>query len=123
MSVFEVVITGLIYVFAVLLLIVLLLVVFTMLSRSKPGKRRAPGNGFGEGVDGAKESQEATGGADNAAGTAAITTGIDGSGSMETGEGTVPPEIVAAITAALTAFEEDNGRRKFKILSFRRVGR
>ncbi len=44
MSVFEVVITGLIYVFAVLLLIVLLLVVFTMLSRSKPGKKRAAGN-------------------------------------------------------------------------------
>ena len=37
--------------------------------------------------------------------------------------GKIDPKVICALTAAIDAFESENGKRRFKVLSFRRVGR
>ncbi len=111
MSVFEVVITGLIYVFAVLAMIVLLLAAFSLLSRRRVKVRKGGEQTRGVSPKKASELPEETG------------SGADEDPAAAADDGGIPPEVVAVITAAVAACEEENGRRKFKVLSFRRQGR
>ena len=124
MSDFEVVLTGLIYVFAVLALIILLLGGVSLLVRVM--------SGAGRGKKLVKVTKKVPGGAVETgknAGEAARSAGENGSGTGENassgaaekqaGEG----ELVAAISAAITAYRSDGVRPRFRILSFKRIGR
>ena len=103
----EVVLTGLAYVFAVLALIVLFILLLSFISRLTAGKKhKAAKNVKGE-VRITPVQDEKT------------QPDIDEAGT----EGELDPKIICAITAAIDAFERDGKDRKFKVLSFRRVGR
>lgn len=105
MSVFEVVLTGLVYVFAILALIIVLLAGMTLVLRRKTKVSKVTGVTLI--------------GPDNAGVTGNDPEGADGNAA----KGNEDAQIAAVIAAAVAAYEADSGGSKFKVLSFRRVGR
>ena len=91
----EIVLTGIIYVFAILGLIVLFILLLSLITRGA-GNRKV------------KEQKVAE----------VVKTSADWGEESE-----LDPKVICAITAAIDAFERDGEGRRFKILSFRRVGR
>lgn len=113
----EIVLTGLAYVFAVLGVIVLFILLLSLVSRAIENRKKKPvrvnktrettvvkvKTGNDDAEKSADERTEKTSG------------DIDG--------GKIDPKVICALTAAIDAFESENGKRRFKVLSFRRVGR
>ena len=117
----EIVLTGLIYVFAVLGLIVLFILLLSLVTRgfgSRKGRDRK-----GAAAEKTIENPRETGRQIQARGAEGKSDG-DAEGTAEgDAESGIDPKIICAITAAIDAFERDGEGRRFKILSFRRVGR
>ena len=94
----QIVLTGLAYVFGVLAAIVLLITVMSAIVR-RANKLKREGNA----LPGIEKNRPA---------------GSD----IDRAHAETDPKIIAAITAAIDSFESENGPKKFKLLSFRRIG-
>lgn len=94
----QTVLTGLAYVFAVLAAIVLLITIMSVIGRGTHKPKRVKSDlpkTETKKQDGQNLDREKTG---------------------------TDPKIIVAITAAIDAYENEGKKRKFKLLSFRRVG-
>ena len=117
MSDFEVVLTGLVYVFAALGLMILLIAGVSLAVRAVErtrGKKKVKIVAVPESKHGEEGSVDHTGTKHAAP---------DNAGKGEAQHADNDGEVVAAITAAIAAFQAEGRKPRFRILSFKRIGR
>ncbi len=117
MSDVEVVLTGLVYVFAVLALMILLIAGVSLIVRAferARGKKKVKIVAVPE----PKRREES-----NVNDTSRKHPVPDDAGKGEAQSADNDAEVVAAITAAIAAFQAEGRKPRFRILSFKRIGR
>ena len=118
----ETVLTGLAYVFAVLTAIVLFILLLSLITRSAGAAAEKKRIRAEEKAREKREREEKKTGAPEPGGRTVLAAENDPERSADGTAGT-DPKVVCAIMAAIDAFESERGRSRFRILSFRRVGR
>ena len=118
MSDVEVVLTGLVYVFAALGLMILLIAGVSLIVRAV---ERARGKKKVKRIVAVPEPKRGEEGSVDNTGTKHAAPDDAGKGEAQCADNDA--EVVAAITAAIAAFQAGDRKPRFRILSFKRIGR